>query len=286
MMAGIITQSHASNGLPAYEDAQGVVRFLAKLKPDPVVRGKMAHISSLISLVPRSQWKTQGRRAVMGATFITNQKTHGSCVGYSAAQAMSRSRVIRGLPYARLSGAYIYSWINGGRDNGAMITDALAVLRDHGTCLESTVPWDVIYRSGTKVGDEEAKRFKSIGDYAITSNDQGSAFDWIASAIMCGLIPQFAVEVGNNFERMDANGVLGFDSGYGNHSVHADDLIEINGKWYLDEPNTWGTGFGQEGRGLLSEKHIQTIVDHGGEDAYVHVDAIDDPNNPVVFAPA
>ena len=284
-MAGIITQSHASNGLPAYEDAQGVTRFLAKLAPVESEQKKFKHISSLISLVPRSQWKTQGRRQTLGASFITNQQSHGSCVGYSAAQALSRTRVIRGLPYQRLSGAYVYSWINGGRDNGAMISDALGVLQNHGTCLESTVSVNMIYRAQSKVGDTEAQRFKIAAGYLITSNDQGSAFDWLGSAIMCGFVPQFAVEVGNNFERVDANGVLGYDSGYGNHSVHADDLIEINGKWHLDMPNTWGTGFAVEGRGLLTERHIQTIVDHGGEDAFVHVDATDDPQGTNVNVP-
>jgi hypothetical protein len=285
-MAGIITQCHADTGVPAFEDSTGEVRMLAKLKPDQEVRKMMSQAHDLFGApVPRSQWKPIDRRNDLGSQFIVNQRNTSGCVGFSAVEAMMRQRFLRGYGFVFLSGAYVYSWINGGRDSGAMITDALKALVDHGAPLESTVPWNYIFRNQSKVGDVEAQRFRLRRGIAITQTDQATAFDWIVTALLKGFIPQFAIEVGNNFDNFDANGVAGFSAGYGNHSVHADGLVEINGKWYLDMPNSWGTSWGNQGRCLLSEKHIQTVVSNGGQDAFIHEDEIQDPqdpNNPTV----
>lgn len=275
-MAGIITQNHESNGLPLYEDANGNQRFLGKLAPDPGKQNKLRRFNAMFPLIPRSQWKPIDRRSTLGTQFITNQRSHGSCVGYSAAQAEMRMRALRGLKFYVLSGAYIYSFINGGRDNGAQITDALDVLVKHGTCLESTVDWNTIYRAQASRGDAEAQRFR-MGEGVVVQS-----FDEAGTALQMGMIPQFALEVGNNFENLDSDGVAGFSPGGGNHSVHADGMkLSSRGAWLLDTPNTWGVGFGQQGRAFTSEKHFSSVQ----QDAYVHVDQLQDPQdetNPVL----
>jgi len=290
-MPGIITQNHMQTGLPAYEDQGGNLRFLSLRKPDPTRRMAMKQASDVFQLIPRSQWVNIDRRPIYGVPqFVLDQQQHGSCVGFSAAGAEMISRDLRGLTYARLSGSYVYSWINGGQDNGANIVDSLNALQTHGTCLDATCPVNSIYRQQSKAGDVEAARFKIAFGVAITSANQGNCFDWIGSIIQMGSLVQFAVEVGNNYENFDANGVAGFSRGSGNHSVYADGMIQINGVWYLTKKNSWNMwGPWKNGYVLLSEQHIQGVVDAGGEDAYSHVDVMDDPsdvNNPVVPAVA
>lgn len=282
----ILTTSHADTGHPAFEDHNGEVRHLTRLMraADVESRKKFAHVETAYPLVPRNQWANIDRRSQWAtAKFILDQKSHGSCVGFSGAGALQASRDLAGMDFNRLSGAYIYSFINGGHDNGASIVDAMSELTDHGTCLDATVSWDNIYRNGAKVGDQEAQRFKLAGAYAIDNSNQATAFDWVCSAIQTGLIPQFAIEVGNNFESFDANGVAGYSNGYGNHSVMATGMLQINGTWYLLMQNSWNLwGPFKNGYCLLSEKHIMGVVNAGGQDAFVHLDEVSDPQDPTV----
>lgn len=283
----ILTQNHLETGMPAFQDHTSQMRFLG-LKQAPVdARKKMKLASSEFKLVPESQWQPIDRRSIYGAEkWILDQQNHGSCVGYSAAGAEMIGRDLRGLTYARLSGSYIYSWINGGRDQGANIVDSLNTLGKYGTCLEVTCPVNSIYRAQSKIGDTEAKRFKIAYGLAVTSSDQASCWDWICSIIQQGGLAQFAIEVGNSFERFNADGVAGVDRGYGNHSVYADGMIKINSIWYLLMKNSWGFwGPFRNGYVLLSKAHIMGVVEAGGQDAYAHIDVYNDPqdpNNPVL----
>lgn len=278
----IITTNHMNTGMPAYEDMNGNLRHLA-LKPT-LNKSKFKAALGVFNLIPRTSWIQVDRRPVYGSLeWILNQMQHGSCVGFSCAGAEMIQRDIRGLSYALLSGSYIYSWINGGSDNGASIGDALAELQQHGTCLDVTCPVNSIYRAQAKAGDIEAQRFMIEYGMAL---DSSKAFDWVCSIIQQGGIPQFAIEVGNNFENFDANGLAGYSAGGGNHSVYADGMIQINGTWYLTMKNSWGK-WGPWGNGyvLLSENHIMGPEKAGGQDAFCHVSNKFDPNdtnNPVV----
>ena len=167
-------------------------------------RSKKKKFAAMFPIIPESNWVDINRDAIFGATYCLNQQSHGSCVGFSAAMSEMKSRTIRGQEFERLSGAYIYSWINGGVDGGAQITDALSELQNHGTCLESTVGWNSIYRwEIPSSADTEAQRFR-ISDGIIIST-----YEEMASAIQLGFIPQFAIEVGGNFENYDSEVVLG-----------------------------------------------------------------------------
>lgn len=268
---GVFIGPNNDDNIDSYIDDKGQERRLGKLAPDAEKTRRFRTFRSVYPLVPRSQWKPIDRRTTLGARFIPNQRSHGSCVGFSAISAMMRTRALRGFTFAMLSGAYVYSWINGGRDQGAMITDALDILKTKGTCLESTVGWDEIYRSQTSKGDAEAQRFKMREGIVIET------FDEAVSALILGNIPQFAIQVGGNFEAFDTDGIAGFSNGAGNHSVIADGLkLSKSGLWILDMPNSWGTGFGQEGRCFLTERHFSSVQ----QDAFIHLDQDLDPNDP------
>jgi hypothetical protein len=244
--------------------------------PDKTLCKKFAEA---VPQVPRSDWWEVNRRAVFDKSWILNQRSHGSCVGFSAAGATQRARGMTGAAFERLSGAFVYSFINGGRDQGATVTDAVKVLADKGTCLDSEAPWDAIYPNRYPASAKEtAKRFRVSEFY------YAETFDEMASAILLDYIPVFAVMVGSSFTRLNSDGVAGYDRGPGNHAVHADGLVKTpGGIWVLDMPNSWGIEFGEDGRCKLTQRHIEGVQ----QDCYVIKCAAEDSkdaNNPPVIA--
>jgi hypothetical protein len=196
--------------------------------------------------------------------------------GLLAAQANMRLRASRGMTFQKLSGAYIYAHINGGYDGGATITDAMSALEQYGTCLESQMDVPQIFLRDVPSGaDATAKRFLLRLGLTLSS------FDEIGTAIQMGLFPQFPINVGANFENFNSDGVAGASSG-GNHSVHADGMSkDSSGAWILDMPNSWGVSWGpfSNGRCYLSENAIAWAASE--DDAYVHVDELQDPTDPL-----
>lgn len=263
-----------ATGLPAVQHG-GDTFLLACLPTKPAVRYSFAGYKSEKGDV---EVYNISRRDVFDDLFLLNQKSHGSCVGFALAAALMENRVMSGHTFARLSGAYVYSWINGNRDNGASIGEALGAAIQHGTCLETTVPWNVIYRSQTKVGDTEAQRFKVDEGYRIESYDDA------LSAIINGFTIVYAVQVGSTFDRLDAEDVVGLDRGPGNHAVHA------NGIWIsqkhgplLDSRNSWGT-WGNNGWFRTGRKHWESLQ----QDAFaIRASSLDpqDPKQPPVAKP-
>jgi hypothetical protein len=192
-------------------------------------------------------------------------------VGFSAAGALMELRALDGMGFQRLSGAYVYSKINGGSDDGAIISDGLTQLIK-GTCLESEAPWDAIYPGRYPASaNETAKRFRALEAYRIDTWEQ------FITALQLGFIAVGAVMVGNRFTSLDANGVSGWDSGPGNHAVRFDGCgILPNGEWFADLPNTWGTSFGQHGRTKITRKHFESVQ----QDSYALRAPTSDPIDP------
>lgn len=190
-----------------------------------------------------------------------------------------RSRALSGASFERLSGSYVYSFINGGQDQGANIINALAAIRDHGTSTDELCGWDAIYPS--RISPEArmaATRFKATELYV------AETFEEVMTAIqLSGFIPIFAVQVGNRFTSLDANGVCGFDSGPGNHAVHGDGAKKLaSGEWLIDMPNSWNLTFGQRGRGRLQERHIEGISYQECFVIRAHAEDPQEPNSPPV----
>lgn len=258
----------------------GIPRILNKLPPVTAKRAAFPPFGvALAPSVDPAQWVEIDRRRQFTAEWLIDQKSHGSCVGFGTAGALMRAIAMSGGKMVRLSGAYIYSWINGGRDQGAMISDGLKAAMEHGACLETTVGYDSIYRSQTKKGDAEAARYKIFEAY------HADNFQELMSGIQMGWIGVGAVQVGNNYSRLDSDGVAGFDAGPGNHCIHFDGVHKLpSGEWVLDSPGSWGTAFGDNGRAYFRKRHIDSVQ----QDCFVIRAAAQDPldpNNPPPVKP-
>jgi hypothetical protein len=262
-----LVKKDADTGLPSII-VDGEPKLLARL-PDTNDHRPFLRLSDVRPIVPESEWKEIDRRQVFAPSWILNQRSHGSCVGFAAAGSLMRARAIGGQGEHRLSGAFVYSYINGGRDQGAMIGDAVSVLLTHGCALEFEVGWDQIYPNQiTPEARHTAKRFRALECYTVESWEEA------CSAVQLGYVLSYPVMVGNTFTRVDAEGVCGYDRGPGNHAVCADGMKRSDKwGWTLDMPNSWGQTFGENGRGRTAEKHWEGVQ----VDAYALRCAATDP---------
>lgn len=226
--------------------------------------------SKSLGLIPRSEWHPVSRRGMFGPEFINDQGQAGACVDYCAAQSEMKMRAMKGMSFVKLSGGYIYDQINGGRDNGACITDSMTVLMTIGTCPAADYPKPVFNR---RLQPASLGRFKEELCLTCTTFDEG------VTAILMGLIFQYPYQVGNNYTPSAATGwICGVSRGPGNHSVHSDGLALINGNWYLDHAGTWGTRWANNGRAYHSEAGVMGCAMQ--DDAYVKIIPAPDPSDP------
>lgn len=191
--------------------------------------------------------------------WIQNQKSHGSCNGYAGAGAYGKARYKRGYTDGKkFSGAFLYSLINGNRDNGSALEDGLREIQKTGVCLESTVPWNMIYRRDQPAeAIIEAAKHRGLDCYA------AQTMQGFRTGIAAGFIGIVAVHAGPNFQRLNQNGVAGVDNGGGNHAIHCDDLVFKNGTELFDCPNSWDVYYGENGRAYLhKDSFAQTFSRH------------------------
>lgn len=199
-----------------------------------------------------------------GPEWIMNQRSHGSCQGFMSAGMLSRARVRRGLgrgPDGKLlpldelllSGAYVYSWCNSGRDRGSTLDDGMAIVTDRGVCLQRTVPWDKIYPHmyDQAKANAEAAQMKAFECYALRDENQ------VFSACVLGFDVGVAVHADSGFNRLDGDGVAGGGNGPGNHAVGVDGCWIRGSELVADMYNSWSTSYGRNGRaGLTWRQHM------------------------------
>jgi hypothetical protein len=187
-------------------------------------------------------------------SFIKNQRSHGSCNGFAGAAALTKARVRRLLDRVDLSGAYLYSLINGGRDNGSQLLDGMETLATRGIASESTVGWDAIYPTRYDKGkaDAEAAQYRAFECYAVRTEQA------LFSALVNNFDCVVAVHANNGFMKLDSNGVAGGGDGPGNHAVSADGVELIGEELSADGVNSWDVSYGDDGRmGLTWKRHFR-----------------------------
>lgn len=185
--------------------------------------------------------------------WIFDQNGFGSCVADGWTGGLTRARALRGLPYVKLSPGYLYSQINGGSDNGAVISEGGPALMSNGTCEYSIVGDSPIYtRQMPATAKASAANYKLGAMYHCTS--------WLGvlSALMTGeYIAVYGYMVGNNFMHADQYGVAGHDRGPGNHCNHGQGVALLaDGRLVIDDVNSWGTSFMAGGFCYIDEQHL------------------------------
>jgi hypothetical protein len=203
-------------------------------------------------VIPRSQWANISFKNYV--VPIANQGQTNSCVGHGSWGAFSKAWLIGAATPKHFSTCSIYAELNGGHDSGAVTTYALDQLKTGGICLYSDVPEGMIYKSQFPSGAETtAKRFKvDVGWTAKT-------WDELISGLLYGFIPFFDLYVGDNFAKLDANGIAPAGRSRPNHCLYSDGIAMISpGVAKLDSINSWSRAFGLDGRCYLTEANFQS----------------------------
>lgn len=238
----------AGSGELPYVESDGVPRVLACLPPRPG-SGGLPKWSASQPTLPRSQW-----RAVSYARPdlpVLDQGPYGSCVGHGACSGFTLAWLLGGGTFHRLSSCFLYGLINGGRDAGAVVSDAMTTLEATGICLEDEVPEGMIYRSRFPVSAfDTARRFRLSMAYHCRT------FDEIGSALQLGFIPVYGIQVGPDFGQLDEEGVAPV-GGRGGHCLFGRGMkLSRQGEWLIETQNSWGERFGLHGACYLREAHF------------------------------
>jgi hypothetical protein len=159
-----------------------------------------------------------------------------------------------GIDCPELSAGHVYGRINAGRDQGAMLADAIEVLAEEGVCPSTLVP-DLEWHKRNWPSDtaERAKR------YRVVKYLDCPTFPEIMSAIQAGKIGAFAIDVGNDFE-VDADGWLhdlrGSRGGHALPCLGADYHAQRQ-TWGLLAQNSWDQDWGLGGYAYVPRSYFR-----------------------------
>lgn len=192
--------------------------------------------------------------------YGTNQGSFSSCNGWAKANAVTALRRLSGIDDGWVgSGSYVYSLINGNRDRGSHLEDALVTASKYGVPSRRTVPYNLIYRSqyNTRVADAEAAKTRGLQLYRCKTKQA-----W-RSALAAGWMGIAAIHADSRVINFRGTGIMPLANGSGNHAVLISDMRRNrNTENYLMD-NSWGIGWGNQGRTWLVWDHFeQTFNNH------------------------
>lgn len=202
------------------------------------------------TLVPRQQWAPIDFHHLVPK--ILDQDGQGACNAFASVQALHVIRQQAGLPFVELSAGNLYGRINGGRDAGSVLADALQELQRNGVCKAATVP-HLSWRQRTWPDDwrAEARRFRILEAYDCPT------FDHIASALLAGFPVNVGILVGRNFAPDSDDGwVPDYRGGGGGHALCAVGLARKANRWGVMVANSWGQDWGQAGFAIVPESYF------------------------------
>lgn len=223
--------------VPLFSDAVGVMT-----KPQ---------ISRLVT----SPDRVAARNRFPFSIYGKNQGQLGSCNGWACSQTIEKGRVRRGLQHVKLSGESVYAQINGGLDQGSLLSDGFKALEKTGCAPQELVPMGTyLWNRVTQQAKDAMQDYRGFELYAF-SDDPKTAELELATALALEFECVVAVHATNAFMKLDMDGVAYYSAGPGNHSVNVDDVGILNNEFVFDMPNSWGPSYGDNGRALLTWKN-------------------------------
>lgn len=246
-----------TDGAGEFVEVDGHKRYLSA-KPDPVKLRAMApnRYADSHPIYPKSKWRDINRRDVFTWSFFgLDQDGVSSCVANANAAALAKLRTLEGRKPVKLSPGFLYAHINGGRDEGAVISEGADSLVKVGTC-----PFDLLGQHPFYMSDLTREQIAAAPRYKAGAVYHVDTFEELVSALETGrYLAVFGAMVGPNFGHFDKFGVAGHDRGPGNHALHCDGVAKLpDGRWVFDVPNSWGGSWGpwRNGRVYFDEAHL------------------------------
>jgi C1A family cysteine protease len=212
---------------------------------------------------------------------VGDQGQEGSCVAWASAYAMRGYEARKDVWSAispknaaanyNFSPAFVYNQINGGKDDGSVVTDALSLMETKGAATLADMP----YTAGSYTAKPSAAAFSDALNYKIASYVYipPTSLSLIKTQLAEGIPVILAIKVYGNFFSLGNNQVYSSVSG-GYQGGHAITIVGYNdAKRAVEIINSWGTYWGTSGYGWISYAMLNTI----GVEAY---SAIDVPATP------
>jgi hypothetical protein len=227
-----------------------------------------------LAVLPESEWREFDLTAQPHPIRIKDQNGYGACNGHAAASSLEWARWIAGETHEDLSAWYVYAILCNGIDRGSMISDALELLRDRGTCPDGSVPHGTINpRRLSSEAHAQAPRFR------IEIGAELRSFDEMMTATQLAQPFNYSIRVGGGFDNLDSDGVCGFSRGVGNHAVTGGLGAKKTAKhgWVILWQNSWGQRWGRSGYAWVSRRHVE---EQGYFSAYLVRAVRFDPQDP------
>ncbi|EPE84542.1 papain family cysteine protease [Leptospira noguchii str. 1993005606] len=237
---------------------------------------------------------------------VGNQGEQGSCVAWSTAYATKSFqeyierksskdwslRTAQGTPnYSKIfSPAFIYNQINGGRDNGSLISDAMRVMVEMGAAPWDTMPYNPAdYRTRpSQAAIEAASKYKAKEFLRVKTTDMNE----VKAQLSEGKPVVAGVLVYENFFNLKGDQIYkeGLGKTYGGHAIA---LVGYDdSKNAVKFINSWGTDWGDQGYGYIDYRwftkicqgafvmidQVDTVIDQGKPDSNITPEVVSDSN--------
>jgi C1A family cysteine protease len=213
---------------------------------------------------------------------VGDQGSEGSCVAWATAYAMRGYEARRDVwssvtpqstdPSFNFSPAFVYNQLNGGKDDGLVITSALGLLQNTGAATLADMP----YVEGQYTTQPSAAAISDAANYKL------STYAYIAPTNLTAIKTQLAeglpvilaIKVYYNFFNLGSNKIYTATSGayQGGHAIAI--VGYSNSKGAIEIINSWGSSWGTAGYGWISYAMLNKI----GVEAYSAVDTYGYPS--------
>ncbi len=232
--------------------------------------------SEKIELIPREDWQEVDYSEYIPE--VLDQDGIGACNAFSSTSCLRICRVMAGQPDVRLSPGHLYGMINGGRDAGSLLGDALTTLMDVGACTTKEIGELAWRRRDWPAGVNDIAR-----KYRIAEAFDSPRFQHLASGLQKRFLGNYGILVGSDFNT-DASGWVAEGKGRGGHAMCAVGLKKRvkNGKvqWGILTLNSWGTRWGKSGLGIVPESYFDDSIFTDGWLVRAAISPSDEPWGP------
>ena len=209
------------------------------------------------------------------------QGRKSSCCAYAATTACEVKRNLDGKDDVEFGPEYLYTLINGGVDEGALLDHAMKALLGlhprtnretpgYGCCLRDAVPYQVhtldsMSMEEKRFAKQQAEDYQALDWLKMPHGDLDACWKATVSSIARREPVLMAVHCGSNFFNTPSSGINQADRGVGNHAVVGVDLVGVeNASSYSDIKiatiNSHGKRFGNDGCYLHTIRHMEGPV--------------------------
>lgn len=194
-----------------------------------------------------------------------NQGNKSSCNAYMIAWILSMLIFRNFGVLIRFSPEWVYSKINGGRDQGSMLDDGMEFMKHKGM-PEYVAEFFQLYREdqfgmeGNRWAGQSASQHTFAEAYYAPCDTFENLILSLASCLVTGGCTGNALHVGNQYMR--SGDIAGYDDGLGNHAVPSTRIGLLTPRPQSIEdirfrvPGTWGRSFAKNGYTWVEPRHF------------------------------